>query len=223
LSGTIVTVPDSAGAWYLHIKGYNGAGTGNGAFDYAVTAAVPSASATTLVSSENPSREGSNVTFTATVIAVPPATGTPSGDVVFLANSVPFSTNTLVSGIASASTASLPVGTNSVAAEYAGDLMFLSSSGSLQQIVQTLVPCSETNVIVNIAGNPDGTFTITFAGTPLAQYYVVTSPDVTQSASWTAVLGSTNAAANGTGLWSFTVTNTAPQRFYRSAAVSPCP
>ena len=223
-SGTLVTVPDSAGAWYLHIKGYNGAGTGNGAFDYAVTAVVPSASATTLVSSENPSKEGTNVTFTATVIAVPPATGTPSGDVVFLANSVPFSTNTLVSGIASASTASLPVGTNSVAAEYAGDLIFLSSSDSLEQEVQSLVVCSQTNAIVEIADNQDGTFTLTFVGTPQAQYYVVGSGNVVAPmSSWAVLPGSTNTVTDPSGLWQITVTNTAAQQFYRSTAVVPCP
>ncbi len=36
--GTIQTTPDSEGAWYLHVKGYNGANVGNGTFDYAVTA-----------------------------------------------------------------------------------------------------------------------------------------------------------------------------------------
>ena len=37
-SGTITTVPVSAGNWYLHVKGYNGADVGNGTYDYAVTA-----------------------------------------------------------------------------------------------------------------------------------------------------------------------------------------
>jgi len=36
-AGTIATMPTSAGTWYLHIKGYNGADVGNGTFDYAVT------------------------------------------------------------------------------------------------------------------------------------------------------------------------------------------
>jgi N-acetylmuramoyl-L-alanine amidase len=39
-SGTITTVPDSAGAWYLHVKGYNRAAVGNGTFDYSVRTAV---------------------------------------------------------------------------------------------------------------------------------------------------------------------------------------
>jgi GH25 family lysozyme M1 (1,4-beta-N-acetylmuramidase) len=38
LAGTLATTPTSSGAWYLHLKGYNGADAGNGTFDYAVTA-----------------------------------------------------------------------------------------------------------------------------------------------------------------------------------------
>jgi hypothetical protein len=164
------------------------------------------------------------VTFTATVTAVPPATGTPSGDVVFLANSVPFSTNVLVSGVASASTAALPVGTNTVVAEYAGDVIFTGSSDSLEQVVQSLVACSQTNAIVGIADNQDGTFTLTFLGTPQAQYYVVGSADVAAPMSnWEVLAGSTNTVSNPGGLWQITVTNTAARRYYRSTAVAPCP
>ncbi|HQL80393.1 MAG TPA: hypothetical protein PLU91_19505, partial [Verrucomicrobiota bacterium] len=36
--GTLQTVPDSAGTWYLHVKGYNGANVENGTYAYAVTA-----------------------------------------------------------------------------------------------------------------------------------------------------------------------------------------
>lgn len=35
--GPLQTVPDSAGQWYLHVKGYNGADVGNGTYDYAIT------------------------------------------------------------------------------------------------------------------------------------------------------------------------------------------
>ena len=31
-------MPTAVGAWYLHLKGYNGAAVGNGTFDYSVTA-----------------------------------------------------------------------------------------------------------------------------------------------------------------------------------------
>ena len=222
--GTVVTVPSAAGTWYLHVKGYNGAGVGNGSYAYAVTATAASGSVTELVSSENPSQAGANVTFTATVSAVPPAVGTPSGEVVFWANSQPFSTNVLSGGIASVSTADLPVGTNTIVAEYAGDNDFTGSSDSLAQVVTSLAPCSQTNAIVGIADNRDGTFTITFQGTPQAQYYVVDSADVAAPmSSWTALAGSTNTVTDPGGLWQITITNTAARRYYRSTAVMPCP
>lgn len=49
--GTIQTTPDSEGAWYLHVKGYNGANVGNGTFDYAVTARP--AAATSAITGNN--------------------------------------------------------------------------------------------------------------------------------------------------------------------------
>jgi hypothetical protein len=222
--GTLATMPASAGAWYLHVRGYNGANVGNGTFDYLVTATPPPVSATALASSQNPSTETSNVTFTATVSAVPPAAGTPTGDLVFLANGTPFSTNALVSGTASASTASLPVGTNNVAVEYAGDGNFLGSLGSVAQVVQVMVTPSLTNAVLGIVDNSDGTFMLNFVGTPQAQYYVVSYSDLAATTnSWVPLAGSTNTVTNTTGLWSYTVMNTTVQQFYRSAAVVPGP
>ena len=47
-AGTIATTPLSAGTWYLHVRGYNGANVPNGSYDYPVTASVlPSAASVT--------------------------------------------------------------------------------------------------------------------------------------------------------------------------------
>lgn len=124
--GAITTVPATAGNWYLHVKGYNGANLANGTFDYMVTA-------------------------TATA------------------------------------------------------------------------PCSQTNAIVGITDNLDGTFTLTFAGTPQAQYYVVAAANLAAPAPWAPLPGSTNTVTNAGGSWYCTVTNTALQQFYRSVALTPCP
>jgi hypothetical protein len=194
---------------------------GNGTFDYAVTVS-PGGSASALVASQNPSIVSSNVTFTATVSAVAPAPGAPTGNVVFAANGTPFSTNLLVGGSAKAGTASLAAGTNTVTAQYGGDANFLSSAASLQQVMESPSACSQTNAIVGIAENRDGTFTLTFAGTPRAAYYLVATPDLAAPGSWSAVAGSVNTVTNSSGLWSFTVTNTGPRQFYRSVAVQPC-
>jgi GH25 family lysozyme M1 (1,4-beta-N-acetylmuramidase) len=216
---SLTTLPTAGGTWYLHVKGYNGADVGNGSFDYAV-GVTASGSATALVSSENPALAGSDVIFTATVNTLAPDTGTPTGHVVFAANGAPFSTNALVNGTATASTTVLPAGTNTVAAQYAGDLFFMGSADSLQQVIQAA--CSQTNAIVGIADNHDGTFTLTFAATAHSDYYVVETSDLTEPANWTPVPGSTNTINASSGVWSCTVTNTGAQRFYRSVALTPC-
>jgi autotransporter-associated beta strand protein len=177
-----------------------------------------------LASSVNPASPGTNVTFTAAVNGVPPAADLPTGNVVFSANGTPFATNALVSGSISASTASLPAGTNAMTAQYVGEGNFLGSTGSVAQVVKLFVTCSQTNAAVSVADNPDGTLTLTFLGTPQADYYVLASTDLAAPiASWAPVAGSTNTVTNANGFWQFTVTNTTPRQFYRSTAVVPCP
>lgn len=187
-----------------------------------IITALPSSC--TLASSINPAAPGTNVTFTATVAGVPSVADLPTGNVVFLVNGTPLATNALASGSVSASTASLPLGTNAMTAQYFGDGKFLASTGCLAQVVQVLVTCSQTNALVSMADNADGTLTLTFVGTPQAEYYVLTSPDAAAPmTNWTPVLGSTNTVTNVSGLWQFTVTNTTPRQFYRSAATVLCP
>jgi fibronectin-binding autotransporter adhesin len=200
---------------------------GNGGANYNVTfvanltGEITAVGTTTgLLSSTNPSTETSNVTFTATVSS---GVGTPTGNVVFKANAVPFSTNTLVSGAASASTTTLPVGTNTVTAEYAAQANWLTSTGSVQQVVNSAVVYSQTNAILSIVDNGNGTFGLTLQGTPQAEYYLLASPDVTAAMNtWSPVLGSTNTAPGPSGQWSSTVSNAAPQ-YYRLKAVNPAP
>jgi autotransporter-associated beta strand protein len=204
--------------------------TGGDAGNYSLTAPTASANitgastTTLLTSSANPSGPGTNVTFTVTLSAVPPTIGTPTGDVVFLANNVPFSTNTLVSGSIGASTTSLPLGTNTVSAQYAAQGNYLGSTGIVQQVVQSAVVPGPTNIVASFVNNGDGTFTLNFIGTPQAQYCVVAYSDLAvPMSSWVPLAGSTNTVTNTSGLWSFTVTNTTAQQFYRSAVVAPTP
>jgi autotransporter-associated beta strand protein len=198
--------------------------------NYSITAPAQAATITALTtsclltSSLNPSGPGTNVTFTAAVNGVPPAADLPAGNIVFSANGAPFATNALANGNSSASTASLPLGTNTLTAQYLGNGNFLASTGSVAQVVNFSVTCSQTNALLSIADNLDGTITLTFVGTPQAAYYVLASADVAAPmASWVPVAGSTNTVTNVSGLWQCTVTNTAPQQFYRGTAVVPCP
>jgi len=88
--------------------------------------------------------------------------------------------------------------------------------------VATGTVLSTTNVIQSITNNANGTFTLTMLGTPAANYYLVANGSVTAPMSaWTPLVGSTN-SADGTGHWSFVVSNAVPA-YYRSIAVNPAP
>ena len=179
----------------------------------ALTANItPADSATALVSSQNPSSQGSNVTFTATVTPAAPAATTPTGTVQFYTNGVAWgSPLALTNGAVGVSTADLPAGTNSVSCSYLGDSNFLGSSNSLAQVVR-VVPNTPVTIVIQDNGN--GTVTRAFAGTPGAQYVVQASDDLAVPA-WVNV--STNTAGTN-GHWAVTETMTGhPIRFYRSA------
>jgi hypothetical protein len=75
-----------------------------------------------LTCSPNPAEPGSLVTFTATLTALPPGSGTPSGTVQFKVDGAIYGTApVLADGTASLSTSTLPWGVHSVSAEYSGD------------------------------------------------------------------------------------------------------
>ena len=103
-------------------------------------AVTPDGTTTQLASSANPSSFGQAVTFTATVTANAPGSGSPTGTVTFYVGPVNpadqiGSTGTLSSSsgvmTASVSTSSLPVGTDTITATYSGDGNFLTSTGTL--------------------------------------------------------------------------------------------
>ena len=174
---------------------------------------TPASSANALASSQNPAPQGSNVVFTASVTPVLPATNKPTGEVQFLTNGVALgSPVTLVAGVASICTASLPPGSNTVTAAYAGDGNFYGRTNSLVQMV-SVIP--QTPSAVGLAANSDGTVTVTFQGAPGVQYLIQAATDVGQSAGWENV--STNTAGLD-GRWTFTESAAAhARRFYRAA------
>jgi hypothetical protein len=96
---------------------------------------------TGLTSSLNPSTLGTSVTFTATVTANSPSTGTPAGTVAFLNGTTSIGTGTLNnSGVATLSISSLAVGTQSITASYAGSTSFNSSTSTMLSQVVNLDP-----------------------------------------------------------------------------------
>jgi autotransporter-associated beta strand protein len=97
---------------------------------------VPISTTTKVTSSQTPSLPGSNVTFTAMVSPVPPATNVPTGTVTFKTNGVPLGPPvTLLGGVAAMTTTGLAHGLTTIWAEYPGEGLFLGSTGSVVQLV----------------------------------------------------------------------------------------
>ena len=102
-----------------------------------------------LTSSSNPALPGTGVTFTATVTPGV-GSGTPVGTVQFKTNGVAFGSAVTLSGspssATSASISTLPHGSNAITAEYSAGTGFLTSTGSVAQVINT-PPASSTNYL----------------------------------------------------------------------------
>ena len=119
----------------------SGAGSPNYAITYVNgTLTVTQATSSTAVAASSTSfRYGAPLTLTATVSAVAPGAGTPTGSVVFYDGAAALSgPAALVNGVATFATASLPVGTHTVTAAYAGDTNFKSSTAPATPTITVL-------------------------------------------------------------------------------------
>ena len=125
------------------------------------------ATKTTVASSTNPSRFGQPVTFTATVRAVAPGSGVPTGTVAFFDGLTSLGTAQLYgSGQATISISTLSVGPHSITASYAGDLNFNASVTATTGALTQTVNQAATKTTVTSSANPSGsgkpvTFTAT--------------------------------------------------------------
>jgi len=105
---------------------------------------------TALSSSVYPSVYGQSVTFTATVSAAVPGSGTPTGSVTFMDGSTALGSATLSSGKANFKTTSLVVGSQAITAVYGGDGNFITStSAALTQTVQKDATATKLTSSVN--------------------------------------------------------------------------
>ena len=127
------------------------------------------ASTTTVTSSVGPATFGEPVTFTATVAAVSPAPGTPTGTATFSIDGGAGVDADLVDGVATITTSDLGVGPHSVEVTYSGDSAFGSSAGTLaggQQVNQ-----GSTATTITVAPSPSAfgqAVTITVNAAPVA-------------------------------------------------------
>ena len=118
-----------------------------------------------MTSSANPSVFGQSVTFTATVKAVAPGSGTPTGTVTFMDGSTTLGTGTLSGGTATFSISTLAVAAHSITVVYGGDTNFVTSTSGI--LTQTVNQAATTSSVTSSA-NPSVygqavTFTATVA------------------------------------------------------------
>jgi hypothetical protein len=92
---------------------------------------VAAGTTTTLATSGSPSTIGLNVTFTATVSVMSPATGTPTGMVNFMDGASPLGSSPLMNGQATFSTTMLSLGDHMITAVYQGTANFAGSTSNV--------------------------------------------------------------------------------------------
>ncbi|MDX3853666.1 Ig-like domain repeat protein, partial [Streptomyces sp. AK02-01A] len=106
---------------------------------------------TTLTSAPDPSVFGQVKVLTATVAAVPPGSGTPTGTVDFFDGATLLGTSALVGGVATLSVSTLSVGVHSLTAVYSGDASF---GGSTSPVDTQTVTAASTSTVLTSAPDP---------------------------------------------------------------------
>src|SRR5206468_3864046 len=114
----------------------------------------PGSTSTSLSSTPNPSTLGQTVTLSATVSAVAPAVGVPTGTVTFRDGATALATVKLVNGSASFSLATLTPGSHSLTAVYNGSASF---AGSTSAVVNHVVNAGNSSTSLTSAPNPSTT------------------------------------------------------------------
>jgi hypothetical protein len=115
----------------------------------------PAATAVMLGSSLNPAVTGQAVTFTATVAAVAPGAGTPTGTVTFKDGNVVLGTFAVgPGGKATFITTFAAAGGHAITASYSGDPNFVGSSQALTEQVNAPATTQATTTALLASGNP---------------------------------------------------------------------
>jgi hypothetical protein len=139
--------------------------------------------------------------------------------VQFLTDGAPLGSPVLlVGGVASFTTTLLPPGSNTITAAYPGDANFAGRTNALVQVVSAT---SEAPRTLGLKDNGGGTVTVSFAGTPGAQYIVQATSSLNPPIAWVNV--STNIATPD-GNWKITESIVGhPQQFYRAGRLDAAP
>lgn len=130
---------------------------------------LSTASTTTIAAVPNPSQFGASVNLTATVIATPPGTGTPTGTVTFKDGTTTLGTAILNSlGIGNFFTPAqqLAVGSHALTANYATDGTFDSSAST--PLTQVVITDTTTTTLVFTPASPTYGIPVVFTATVTA-------------------------------------------------------
>jgi autotransporter-associated beta strand protein len=149
------------------------------------TVVVPASSSVGLTSSANPAGYGQPVVFTANVSG---GDGTPTGTVTFYNGAAIMGSGTLNgSGLTTYTNSALPIGTNTITADYSGDSNYgaATSSALMQKVIVVPIALSGNSLVLQYGNSIVGT-----------NYVLVSSPSLTPPITWTPVL--TNAGTGGT-------------------------
>jgi uncharacterized repeat protein (TIGR01451 family)/LPXTG-motif cell wall-anchored protein len=134
---------------------------------------------TTLTASPNPGVSGQPITFTATVVPVPPATGHPTGTVEFF-DGTQFIGSAPLHSPAVLTTSALGAGTHQITATYSGSTAFDASTSAALTVTIAAAPATTTTTTVA----PPTTVVPTTATTPPPG----TLPRTGGTSGWTAPL-----------------------------------
>jgi len=173
LSGGVATFTTSALAVGNHTitTSYGGDGnfnSSNGSLTGNPQVVSTDGTSTTVTSSVNPSVFGQSVTFTATVSAAGPGSGTPTGTVTFLDGGGSIGTGTLSGGVATFSTAALSVASHTITTSYGGDANFNTSAGSLTGNPQVVGRANTTTAVTSSLNASTFGQSVTFTATVAA-------------------------------------------------------
>ncbi len=171
---------------------------GEGIADYTVNQADTT---TGVTSSRNSAAVGQSVTFTATVTAVAPGTGTPTGTVTFLDGGSSIGTGMLSGGVATLTTSALAAGDHAITTSYAGNTDFTGGTGSLTGNPQVVVAPPAIAASFTPGTVPqNGTSTLTFTITnPAANTIAATGVAFTDTLPSGLVVATPNGLANTCG------------------------
>jgi len=153
----------------------------------------PGNTSTSLTSTPNPSNLGQTVTLSATVSAVAPAVGVPTGTVTFRDGATALATVTLVNGRASLTVSTLTSGSHSLTAVYNGSPNFNASTSAVVTHVvnagnsttsltstpnpsttgQTVTLTATVSAVAPATGTPTGTVTFRDGATALSTVTLV--------------------------------------------------